>query len=125
MIGFSLIEMRRALVRSLNGRCVQVGSVVLAKDGEQHENCATCETRCGSGSIGFSGGVEVARVWGSDAIELRWLCPACRREVTQETTALASLADAEEAKRDPLCYACRKPANAEVTGLGRNRSNDD
>ena len=116
MSGFSLIELQRALVRSLHGRCVQDGPEVLAKDGERHESCATCETRCGSGSLGFSGGVEVARVWGSDAIELRWRCPGCRREVTQETTALASMADAEEAKRDPLCYACRKPANACITG---------
>ena len=111
MSGFSLIELQRALARSLNGRCVQTGSGVLAKDGAQHENCATCEARCGSGAIGFSGGVEVARVWGSGEIELRWPCTACGREVTQETTALSSFADAEEVKRDPLCYACRKPAN--------------
>ncbi len=112
MSGYPFLELQRAVVRSLNGRCVQDGPGVLAKDGERHENCATCEARCGAGLVGFSGGVEVARVWGSDAIELRWKCPGCKREVTQETTALASLADAEEAKRDPLCYACRKPANA-------------
>ena len=111
MSGYPVLELQRAVVRSLNGRCVRDGSGVLAKDGERHENCATCETRCGAGELGFSGGVEVARVWGSDAIELRWPCPGCGCEVTQETTALASLADAEEAKRDPLCYACRKPAN--------------
>ena len=33
MSGFSLIELQRALARSLNGRCVQTGSGVLAKDG--------------------------------------------------------------------------------------------
>jgi len=111
---YPFLALQRALVRSLNGRCVQDGSGVLAKDGERHENCATCEARCGSDEIGFSGGVQVARVWGSDAIELMWPCPSCGREVTQETTALASLAEAEEVKRDPLCYACRKPPNDQV-----------
>lgn len=114
MSGYPFLELRRALVRSLNGRCTPNGGGVLAKDGERHENCATCEARCGSGGVGFSGGVEVARVWGSDAIELRWPCPGCGCDVTQETTALASLADAEEAKRDPLCHMCRSKAGSET-----------
>ena len=108
MSGYPFLDLQRALVHSLNGRCVPRGSGVLAKDGEQHDDCSTCEAKCGSGAIGFSGGVEVARVWGSDAIELRWPCPACGCEVTQETTALASLADAGDVTRDPLCYACRR-----------------
>ena len=57
--------------------------------------------------LGFSGGIEVARVWGGDAIELRWPCPGCGRETTQETTALSSMADADDVKRDSLCCACR------------------
>lgn len=116
MSGFSIADLHTAIVRSLRGRCIQVSGGLVARNGEKHEHCGTCQTRCGSEALGFSGGVEVARVWGSEAIELRWRCPGCKREVTQETTALASLADAEEAKRDPLCYACRMLANAEVTG---------
>ena len=108
MSGYPFLDLQRAMVRSLNGRCVWDRDGVLAKDGERHENCSTCNARCGAGAIGFSGGVEVARVWGSDAIELRWPCPTCGVEVTQETTALSSFSDAEEAKRDPQCYRCRQ-----------------
>ncbi len=111
MSGFLIADLRTAIVRSLRGRCLQTASGLIARNGDRHEHCGTCETRCGGEALGFSGGVEVARVWGSDAIELRWKCPGCTRDVTQETSALASLADAEEAKRDPLCYACRKQAN--------------
>lgn len=107
MSGYPFLDLQRGLVRSLNGRCERNGSGVLSKNGERHENCATCDARCGFEEVGFSGGIEVARVWGSDAIELRWKCPGCGREVTQETSALASFADAEETKRDPLCYRCR------------------
>ena len=107
MSGYHSLELQRALVRSLNGRCMSNADGVLAKDGEMHENCATCQARCGDGLLGFTGGVEVARVWGSDEIELRWPCPGCGCEVTQETTALASFAEANEVKRDPLCYRCR------------------
>lgn len=111
MSGYPSLEIQRALVRSLNGRCVPNGGGVLAKDGEWHENCATCRAFvCGAGLVGFTDEVEVARVWGSDAIELRWPCPGCGCEVTQETTALASLAEAQEVKRDPLCYRCRSKA---------------
>lgn len=116
MSGFSIADLHTAIVRSLRGRCLQVTGGVIARNGDRHEHCGTCQTRCGGEVLGFSGGVEVARVWGSNAIELRWQCPGCTRHVTQETTALASVSDAEEVKRDPLCYACRKPANACITG---------
>jgi len=109
--GFSLADLHENIVRSLRGRCLRTEAGLIAKNGDRHEHCGTCLTRCGGEDLGLSSGVEVGRSWGSDVFELRWTCPACSREVTQETTALSSLADAEEAKRDPLCYACRKPAN--------------
>lgn len=121
MSGFSIADLHTAIVRSLRGRCIGVTGGLIARNGDRHEHCGTCQTRCGGEVLGFSSGVEVARVWGSDAIELRWRCPGCARQVTQETTALASMTDAEEAKRDPLCYACRKPANDKVTRDQRPR----
>ena len=114
MSGFSIADLHTAIVRSLRGRCLKVDGGLIARNGHRHEHCGTCQTQCGGEVLGFSGDIEVARVWGSDAIELRWPCPECGREVTQETTALASMADANETKRDPLCYACRKPANTKA-----------
>lgn len=107
MSGFSIADLHHALVRSLGGRCLRTAGGIVAKDGRRHEHCGTCDARCGAESLGFSGGVEVARVWGSDAFELRWPCPGCGREVTQETTALSSLTDAQAVESDPLCYRCR------------------
>ena len=117
MSGFSIADLRTAIVRSLRGRCIQVAGGVVARNGDKHDHCGNCQTRCGGESLGFSGGVEVARVWGSDAIELRWACPGCGRETTQETSALTSFSDAAQVQADPHCYACREPANAGVTGL--------
>lgn len=111
MSGFSIADLHTAIVRSLRGRCLQVAGGLIARNGDRHEHCGTCQTRCGGEVLGFSGGVEVARVWGSDALELRWACPGCGRETTQETTALASFSDAAQARADPHCYACREPAN--------------
>ena len=116
MSGFSIADLHTAIVRSLRGRCIQVAGGLIARNGEKHEHCGTCQTRCGSEALGFSGGVEVARVWGSEAIELRWRCPVCKREVTQETTALASFNDAAIVQGDPLCSKCRELANAKLTG---------
>lgn len=112
MSGFSIADLHTAIVRSLRGRCLRTADGLIAKNGERHENCATCNTRCGSESLGLSGGVEVARAYGSDAFELRWPCPGCGTEVTQETTALASFADAAEAQADPACHRCRLKAGA-------------
>ena len=111
MSGFSLVDLHTNIVRSLRGRCLRTEDGLIAKNGDRHEHCGTCLTRCGGKDLGLSHGVEVGRSYGSDAIEIRWSCPSCGCEVTQETTALASLTDAEEAKIDPICYACRKPAN--------------
>ena len=110
MSGFSIADLHQALVRSLRGRCLKVADGIVAKDGRRHEDCSTCEARCGAVSLGFSGGVEVSRVYGSDAFELRWPCPGCGVETTQETTALSSLVDAASVQADPLCSRCRKAA---------------
>jgi len=118
--GFSIADLHTAIVRSLRGRCLQVDGGVVARNGDKHEHCGTCQTRCGGEALGFSGGVEVARVWGSDAIELRWACPGCGRETTQETSALTSFSDAAQVRADPHCYACRLPANAELTWSQRD-----
>lgn len=113
MSGFSIADLHTAIVRSLRGRCLQLAGGLIARNGDRHEHCGTCKTRCGGEVLGFSGGVEVARVWGSDAIELRWACPGCETETTQETTALASMQDAKTVQADPLCYRCRELANTE------------
>jgi hypothetical protein len=109
--GYPALLLQRSLMGKLGGRCVQTSAGVLARDGSQHADCSTCNTPCESAALGFSGGVEVGRVWGSDAIELRWACPGCGCETTQETTALTSFSDAAQVQADPHCYACRKPAN--------------
>ncbi len=110
MSGFSIADLHTAIVRSLRGRCLQTADGLIAKNGDRHENCATCSTRCGAESLGFSGGVEVARVYSSDAFELRWPCPGCGAETTQETSALSSLVDAASVQADPLCFRCRRAA---------------
>ena len=107
MSGFSLADLHTNIVRSLRGRCLRTETGLIAKNGDRHEHCGTCNARCGGESLGFSGGVEVARAWGSDAIELRWSCPGCGRETTQETTALTSIQDAAEVLLDGMCYRCR------------------
>lgn len=50
----------------------------------------------------------MVRVWGSDSIELRWACPGCGGETTQETTPLESMNDARVVREDPACYRCRR-----------------
>lgn len=108
MNGFFLSDLHLNIVRSLRGRCLQTETGLVAKNGERHEHCGTCLAQCGGENLGLSDGLTVGRVWGSDKIELRWACPGCSVEVTQETTALDSLANAKEAQRDPLCHKCRK-----------------
>lgn len=107
MSGFSIADLHFGLVRSLRGRCLRLGDGLVAKNGDRHENCATCHTSCGPELLGYSGNISVAKDWTSGGIELRWPCPRCGVETTQETTALASIRDAEEVHRDPLCYRCR------------------
>lgn len=115
MSGFSIADLHTAIVRSLRGRCLQTADGLIAKNGDRHENCATCSARCGAESLGFAGAMEVARVWGSDAFELRWSCPGCGCEVSQETTALSSIDDAASAQADPLCFRCRRAAQPNLT----------
>jgi len=69
MSGVPAIAIQQALVRALNGRCVQQGAGVLSKNGERHESCATCDARCGHADLGLSGGVEVVRLWGCRTME--------------------------------------------------------
>ena len=121
MSGFSIADLHTAIVRSLHDRCLRVAGGLIARNGDRHEHCGTCQTQCGGEVLGFSGGVEVARVWGSSAIALRWSCQGCGREVTQETTALSSITDAEEVQRDPLCYKCRELVN---TGVVRREASE-
>lgn len=109
------IELQRALIRRLAGRCKPVAGGVLAKTGERYDDCSSCEARCDgaspsdAGMLGMSGGVVVAPVWGGGgAIELRWKCPTCGGDVSQATTPLGSFADAAEVTADPLCYRCRR-----------------
>ena len=108
MSGYAALGIQRTLTQKLGGRCVQTSSGLLARNGEAHADCSTCNTPCESKILGFSAGVEVGRSWGSDAIELRWMCPSCGQETTQETTALSSMCDAEEVLKDGLCHRCRK-----------------
>jgi len=105
--GYPAVNAQRALVRRLGGRCIQIGGGILARNGEAHADCSTCDTPCEGVNLGFSDGVEVGKAWGSDAIELRWLCPGCGCSVTERTTALRSMADAAEIKANGLCYRCR------------------
>lgn len=107
MSDYPALNIQRALMQRLGGRCIQTSSGILARNGEAHADCSTCNTPCEGANLGFSGGVEVGRVWGSNEIELRWKCPGCGRETTQETTALTSFSDAAEVKRDGNCYRCR------------------
>ena len=107
MSGYPALSLQRTLMQRLGGRCIQTSGGILARNGQAHANCSTCDTPCESAVLGFSGGVEVGRVWGSDALELRWPCPGCGVTVTQETTALASLTDAAFTQTDGLCYRCR------------------
>lgn len=118
MSGYPALNLQRNLMQRLGGRCIQTRGGILARNGEAHADCSTCNTPCEGAKLGFSGGVEVGRVWGSDAIELRWPCPGCGRETTQETSALTSLSDAAKVQADPLCYACRKPANVGIQRPG-------
>jgi len=106
--GYPALNLQRALMRRLGGRCIQTSGGILARNGEAHADCSTCNTPCEGAALGFSGGVEVGRVWGSDAIELRWPCPSCGAETTQETTALTSIEDAAAVQRDGKCYRCRR-----------------
>lgn len=108
MSGFSLADLHHNLVRSLRGRCIQHDGGIVASNGQRHEHCGTCHARCGPESLGLAGDMEVARSWGSDSLELRWPCPGCGCEVTQETTALSSIADAANVQDDPLCHRCRR-----------------
>lgn len=107
MSGYPALLMQRTLMQQLGGRCLKTSHGILARNGESHADCSTCNTQCESAKLGFSGGLEVGRVWGSNEIELRWSCQGCGCTVTQETTALRSLADAVNAKVDGLCYRCR------------------
>lgn len=108
MSGYTALLMQRTMIRRLGGHCIQVNGGVLARNGEKHADCSTCKTQCESAALGFSGSFEVGRVFGGDAIELRWSCPGCGRRLTQETTALNSIQDANTVKADPLCHKCRK-----------------
>lgn len=114
MSGYQALNLERTVMQRLGGRCIQTTNGILARNGEAHADCSTCNTPCEGAALGFSGGVEVGRVWGSDAIELRWACPGCGRETTQETTALTSFSDAAQVRADPHCYACRESANARL-----------
>ena len=107
MSGFSMADLHANIMRRLGGKCRRIDGGVLAYNGERHEHCGTCSARCGTEDFGFSADVEIARTYGSEAIELRWACPGCGVTVTQETTALGSLIDAEAVKQDPLCSRCR------------------
>lgn len=104
----SASSMYGGLVRILNGRCLPSKGGVLSKHGELLSDCNGCKARCGGELQGYSNGVEVVRTWGEDTIELRWGCPSCGARVVQSTTALRSFEDANEVKRDPLCYRCRR-----------------
>jgi hypothetical protein len=105
--GYPALNLQRTLMLRLGGRCIQTSSGILARNGQAHADCSTCDTPCEGADLGFSGGVKIGRVWGGNAIELRWACPGCQRETTQETTALTSMIDAAEVQRDGLCYRCR------------------
>jgi hypothetical protein len=107
MSGFSIADLHAKIIRRLGGRCVRTDTGLIAYNGERHEHCGTCQVMCGREGLGFSGGLEVVRTYGSEAIALRWACPVCGVVVTQETTALGSLIDAEAVKQDPLCHRCR------------------
>ena len=107
MSGYPALNLQRVLMQRLGGRCVQTSSGILARNGQSHADCSTCNTPCEGASLGFSGGVEVGLVWGSGSVELRWSCPGCGRETTQETTALTSMKDAADVLRDGKCYGCR------------------
>ena len=112
MSGFSLVDLHLNIVRSLRGRCLRSEDGLISKNGDRHEHCGTCLAQCGGEDLGMSDGVSVGRAYGSDGLELRWACPGCSVDVTQETTALTSLSDAKEVKRDPLCNKCRRLANS-------------
>lgn len=74
--------------------------------------CVGCDG-CDSG-YGVVGVAEegINLVQSQSGLDLVWRCPGCGCEVTEGTSALRSIGQVEEVKRDGLCYRCRRVSKA-------------
>jgi hypothetical protein len=67
--------------------------------------CPGCESKSGYMGLAESG-YQVSR----DDVQftLAWACPTCAVKVSEDTTPLTCIADAQTILADPICHSCRK-----------------
>lgn len=107
-MGSVLPDLHSQLVTSLRGGCKPIrNGMIVARNGDVIPDCSHCLTGCSAAQLGLSGEMEIGAVWGDSGIELRWSCPGCGTQVTQDTSPALSILDAAECHGDPLCYRCR------------------
>lgn len=96
------------IARRNKRRCVRQGEDVISSAGERHEDCSTCYTPCGNtDDLGLAEqGFRLITIAGQ--LHLRWACPSCGTDVSEETELLRSTDHARAIRADALCCKCRR-----------------
>ncbi len=106
------VELKREIVRRLNGECridIRTGAgLSLLGDRQSDFACTGCRAPCDSyteSMVAVGEGFSLV-VAGSET-KLKWPCPSCGCEVSEDTTVLLAHITAAEVQADPLCHRCR------------------
>lgn len=104
--------LRGKIVRRLRGQCridVRTGAgLSLLGDRQSDYSCATCWAPCErhvESEVAAADGFSL--VVAGDEAKLKWPCPGCGCEVSENTSILLAHFTAAEVAADPKCHRCR------------------
>lgn len=106
------VVLNREIARRLNGQCqidIRTGAgLSLLGDRQADFSCAGCLSPCETHTESMVAvGEGFSLVVAGSETKLKWPCPSCGVEVSEDTSVLLAHDTASKVQADPLCHRCR------------------